>query len=680
VTSLFGILVVEREPVRFEHILGQAQVWLQDVGGFAAVGLVLWIAYAKLGLIFRPSADVAGAGVSPGLRDVGADDKNSVSRFMMLMLGLALTLHAVRGGILIINALNAPEGQQPVYYPEDMPRTEGPVPYAPPQFRDDTSSLLLTIAGLLAFLGLSEPFVRDLRKLSGRRIWALALLSFKEAVRKRVVWVFLAFLIVFLFPPKWFFPIKAEDELRTNVSVIYWAMTPLLLLTAALLASFSIPTDIRQQTIHTIVTKPVQRFEIVLGRFLGFTLLMSAVLLTLTSFSLLLIRASNVDDAARAESLQARDPLYGQLNFFARNKEADWRGDSVGREWEYRKYIAGGSSQRAIWHYNFIPSDLANREVFDYVPLEFAFDIFRTTKGEENRGVKCSITVRTWQYNQNEQETRRLYEADAKADDLLNRNVRPDDKTAWDKTNQLAEKYGFYEFRNRQVTDYHTLAIELPPGLFKKAREGDPPLIQNSNGEMVQPSRLVVIVSCDSPTQFLGMAQSDLYVLRANGSFEWNFFKGAIGLWCRLCLVIGIAVAVSTYLHGILAFLVSIFLFIGGLFQDYILGLAAGSSVGGGPLESLNRLANGDNLTMQLDPTPTVQVAQAIDVAYGWMLRRLLSIIPDVDRYSWTSYVAEGFNISGEFLIMNLLFLFAYLLPWGMLSYYLMRSREIATW
>ena len=47
-------------------------------------------------------------------------------------------------------------------------------------------------------------------------------------------------------------------------------MNILLLFPAALLAAFSIPNDIKNQNIYTIVTKPVERFEIVLGRFLGY--------------------------------------------------------------------------------------------------------------------------------------------------------------------------------------------------------------------------------------------------------------------------------------------------------------------------------------------------------------------------------------------------------------------------
>jgi hypothetical protein len=40
--------------------------------------------------------------------------------------------------------------------------------------------------------------------------------------------------------------------------------------------------------------------------------------------------------------------------------------------------------------------------------------------------------------------------------------------------------------------------------------------------------------------------------------------------------------------------------------------------------------------------------------------------------------VAEGFDISWVHLALNLLLLAAYLLPWFVLAYYLMKSREVA--
>ena len=56
----------------------------------------------------------------------------------------------------------------------------------------------------------------------------------------------------------------------------------------------------------------------------------------------------------------------------------------------------------------------------------------------------------------------------------------------------------------------------------------------------------------------------------------------------------------------------------------------------------------------------------------------ILNVLPDVDRFNWANYVAEGFNIDPTDLGLTALVLAGYLLPWGVLAYYLMKSREVA--
>jgi hypothetical protein len=192
-------------------------------------------------------------------------------------------------------------------------------------------------------------------------------------------------------------------------------------------------------------------------------------------------------------------------------------------------------------------------------------------------------------------------------------------------------------------------------------------------------------VKCESRTQFIGVARYDLYLLADEGSFALNFYKGAVGLWLRLALVVGIAVTCSTYLSGVISWLATMFLFGLGMVQDFIAELASGKSVGGGPLESLVRLARVENITNPLDPTPGTRVALFGDQFFQWGLRRVLNVIPDVDRLDWSDHVAEGFNIywwsdtaGAPGLLMNALFVAAYLLPWALLAYYLIKTREVA--
>ena len=86
------------------------------------------------------------------------------------------------------------------------------------------------------------------------------------------------------------------------------------------------------------------------------------------------------------------------------------------------------------------------------------------------------------------------------------------------------------------------------------------------------------------------------------------------------------------------------------------------------------------NLINELADTPTKKVAEFLDVGFQWIFRRVLNMIPDVDRFDFTAYVAEGFNIPGVELLLALLVLVGYLLPWAVLAYYLLKSREVANY
>jgi hypothetical protein len=202
---------------------------------------------------------------------------------------------------------------------------------------------------------------------------------------------------------------------------------------------------------------------------------------------------------------------------------------------------------------------------------------------------------------------------------------------------------------------------------------------------------LRVRVRCDSSAQFVGMAKHDLYLRLdpedASGSgnrlrFAVNFYKGSFGLWLQLGLMLGLAVALSTYLSGVITLLTTGILYVLGFFPDFITEVALRHNVGGGPLESMMRLVRrpgGEPVAGQLDTTTTAQVATGLDAVFSWSLRRVLNLIPDLANYTFTDYVAEGMSISAGQMAMSLLVLLGYLLPWAVLAYYLLKWREVAS-
>lgn len=635
---LLATLYIERDPLRWEDLTSGILQWVMSVGGFAAMALILWLVFGWTRVSKVDRARI------PGWKKI------TFGSLAGSGLGLYLVVLALR-------------------FKGDHDHAGGP--HVP-----TLTDILQLLSGFLCLGAVLFPFLLNALSMSPRRIFGLAKLSFQEAIRRRVVYAFGALLLVFLFS-SWFIPYKPEDQVRSYVQVVYWAMAPLFLLTSALLAAFSIPADIRNQTIHTIVTKPVERFEIVIGRFLGFMALMSLILLVMTAMSLLYV-VRGVDPAAAAESLKARVPFYGNLSFL--NTEQENRGDNVGREWEYRSYIAGpGMGTRgtatAVWSFPMPPVALASR---DNVRAEFTFDIYRTTKGRENRGVACSFTFQTWRFREGDD---KVYERE-KRQALLDRKGRSDAQI----DNELAEKYGYYVFPSKPIFDYQTLFLDIPSGLFKNALGADAQRLNELKSTNRQLNPVSVKVVCLDPTQYIGMARYDFY-FRADDQnssneklyFSWNFFKGSLGLWLRMCLVVGLSVCMSTYLTGVISLLFTMILYVGGLVQDFIRQVAMGVNPGGGPVESLLRLVRRENMVSPLEQTTANQIATGSDVVFRWIIRRLLDVIPDVDRLDFTVFVAEGFDIAGAQVILNAILLAGYLAPWAILAYFLLKWREIAS-
>lgn len=688
---LFGLLILERDPLTLGDLPGLAQAWLQDAGGFAMLGLLVYLLYALR---------------LPKEQAESARDRAGVSGLMLGAAVAAILCYAVYGFLVLTG-----KGPDLVNFKAYVSDPGAFRKYEPPKLSSAAQPLALSLGGLFALVGIAAPFAASLLKMRFRRIFAIAKLGFKEAIRNRLFLVFLVFLLPFLFPANWFVPIKPEDELRTMVGVSSLFMNLLLLLPAALLAAFSIPNDIKNQNIYTVVTKPVERFELVFGRFLGYVGLMTLALVTMAFIGWLLItNFTTIDEKAREETFKARVPQYGKLSYQSRRGEIE--GINAGREFDYRRYIGGdpGTSQRAVWNFDRVPSTLTAGDRVE-VPLEFTFDIFRMTKGEENRGVDLDIRVTSWQAAQQPpaepkdgtwrwadpaREQEYLKEAAELVKTLpgvsaaqaeqnpgailaLAKPYEADGVTvtaAWKVVNQLAEKYGFYEAKGKEIFDYHPDSVSVPAGLFRYAAQGTPTAAGPQGGP---PPRVTVAVKCNTRGQMLGMAEPDLFLLEGDRTFSENYFKAAVGLWCRVVLVIGLAVTCSTYLAGVISFLTAFLLFVGGYASDHLADMASGQSYVGGPFKSMNQLLRAEQTTAQADPnSPLTGAVEGLDKVFAWGVRRVINMVPDVYAYSWTNFLSEGFNIPVGGLLMNLAVLVGYLLPWFIMGYYLIRSREVA--
>ncbi|HMP59302.1 MAG TPA: hypothetical protein PKD86_08105, partial [Gemmatales bacterium] len=374
---MFATLLFDRDYPVWADVPKILETWVNGMGTVAIfVVLVLTLMRFALG-----SGNVLRSGLSGQLDGLPAKEEWKRRVFQVLagltVLGLAGSLDAVYAAMNKAAGLN-----------RDALEVLS---------EDKLFSWVFFLTSLAATATLGWEFLLDLTRFSPRRLWAIARFSIVEAVRRKVLWSFALLLLVFLFA-SWFIPASRVDrQWSTYVGLVYFIMSALMLVTASVVACFSIPTDIKNLSIQTVVTKPVQRFEIVLGRILGLVLLMTAVLAVAVHLSLLyVVRAA--DEQVVRQATRARVPLLGALNFEELNSAGQRivkeRGDEVGREVEPRQYIRGASNQEAVWRFGYrfddkkqlVPDPKFRAAVprlleRDWITVEFTFDIFRTSKG-----------------------------------------------------------------------------------------------------------------------------------------------------------------------------------------------------------------------------------------------------------------------------------------------------------
>jgi hypothetical protein len=115
-----------------------------------------------------------------------------------------------------------------------------------------------------------------------RSIWAVAVNTIRQAIRLKIAAVFIVLLLVLL--PVMGFKMTGDGTLKGRIQAFVsygMSLTSLLLaLLTIFAATYTLTSDIKDKQIYTVLTKPIRRFQFVLGKLLGIIVL-DAVLLTL---------------------------------------------------------------------------------------------------------------------------------------------------------------------------------------------------------------------------------------------------------------------------------------------------------------------------------------------------------------------------------------------------------------
>ncbi len=254
------------------------------------------------------------------------------------------------------------------------------------------SSLRLGPSGFSIFTRGLSSYIRDIFSTSPTRVLAVARLTLKEAIRRKALMVFVVFAVLLMFGG-WFLS-SGDSRADLQVGVQIWflltAISWLVLPAVMYLACWSIPEDIRVRSLHTVVTKPIRRIEVVLGRIVGFGTVVAGVVLVMGIAGYIWIERQ-VPDSVQNQ-LKCRVPAYGLLYFKDREGRVAEKGINTGDTWEYRSYIQGNTRSRAVWIFRNIDADAMNNQV----RLESRFEAFRTVIGSDETvrlGLEAQYTL-----------------------------------------------------------------------------------------------------------------------------------------------------------------------------------------------------------------------------------------------------------------------------------------------
>lgn len=535
--------------------------------------------------------------------------------------------------------------------------------------------------------------LRDLVSLSPRRILALAWLAVQESLRRRVLVGFAVFLLILLFAG-WFLDTKSIDPATLYLSFVLTATTWLVLLMALFLSALSLPADIKNRTIYTIVTKPVRPGEIVLGRILGFALIGTLMLVVMGLCSYVFVaralahtheveiaslkavpndstgsRAGRTTlsqnhrhqvtvDAkgkgatdiaqghyhtvtARAQGdkviyelsppqdlLTARVPKYADsLRFRDRAGKGTERGISVGNEWKYRSFIEGATLAAATWTF----SDITPERFPDGLPIEMTIRVFRSYKGDVEKGILGSLVLKN------------------------------------PKTGRASQIETF------RAKDFYIDHRDIPRKLTDPS--GKPTDLFD---DLVADGQLEIELQCLDDSQYFGVAKPDIYLRARDASFAANFVKSYVAIWAQMLLVTGFGVMFSTFLSGAVAMMATLATLVMGFFKQFVVDVAKGAVEGGGPVESFIRIFKQQNVTTQMEPGLTTDVVQACDGVFMWLMTRVTGLLPDFRRFGAVDYVAHGFDIPPDVILVQVFSALGYVAAMFAIGYFFLRTREVA--
>jgi len=544
--------------------------------------------------------------------------------------------------------------------------------------------------------------LRDWSSTSFQRVFALSWLAFQESIRRRVLVVFVIFVLV-LMVAGWYFDDQGDRAAGMYLNFVLTSISFLVIALAMVLSTFSLPSDIQNRTILTVVSKPVRRHEIVLGRVLGFTATGTILLGAMGLIGFYFVdRGLDHSHELRPEEIELVDPDPQSPN------------PLVKRGFTARKH--GHRHEVLIYRDGTIVVDdtpghtheitvrqIQGKDIYEFsgprnllrarVPIYGAITYFDRAGEARTKGINVG---KEWTYKS-------CIEGNTKCSALWN-------FTGLSKSDFPAARYPegiplemslgvFRTYKGDDVSkgilgslrlknpttgrftspilftakEYYTQVIILPWRM--SSPEGPLGIFEDL---VDREGKLEIEVRCEERAQFYCMAGPDLYLRAGDAPFAWNYFKGFCGLWMQFVIVTAVGVCSSCVLRGSVALLLTVAFTVTGFFAPQVVDLAFGRNYGGGPVESLYRIVSGKNMITPLEKNLSTDVVKMVDDANRGNFFVIGQVVPQLRAYNDSDYLAQGFNIPAQHLCANFLAMLGFLIILIVLGHFGLRLRQVA--
>ncbi|MEK7467660.1 MAG: hypothetical protein AAB074_09635 [Planctomycetota bacterium] len=361
-------------------------------------------------------------------------------------------------------------------------------------------------------------------------VGALSGLTMRESVRKKVFILLVVFTLVMLGATALLPSIRPEDRVLLIETWAQRAITFFGVLIAVFLAGVSLPDDIEERRVFTLLTKPLARWQLLAGRFAGFASLLAVFAIAAFAICAVFVRivahggkgtlASHSEIEAREVRIEEED---GQSKVEARSTEAD---PLIG-------IVAGGGQTIAFWAFRGVdltdlPETVTARctlEVQGQAMMSFGeLEIFLRPLSRDVPAAEAAAMG--WN-------VRFVKEPDP--------NAKPDDPLP-------------FRLATRKIVAKHMVPFE----------------IQFPRGWFGETGGLDIAVKRAKPNLTLSVRPKSVLVRSSPHNFEWNFAKAIAFTYLLWMVVLAITIAGSTVLSAPVNLLFGLSVFVTGSMVGYV--------------------------------------------------------------------------------------------------------------